>query len=106
MRDREQAGVHKFGYACAVEKSEIASALRADGWTGIALHFEIDRVYLERHKNRPSLRQRQDFWRAFADPPKPVLPVFTPEELARIAEHFAGANDALAQTIHAKAARL
>lgn len=54
----------KLGYAHAVEMAEIEDALRADGATGVELHFAAVRAYEVRHKNDASFKVRQKIWLA------------------------------------------
>ncbi len=51
----------KLGYDHMLEMREIEARIRsrADGTTGIALHFEAIRHYEIAHKDDPSFRQRQ-----------------------------------------------
>lgn len=50
----------KLGYDHMVEMHGIEDALRADGVTGVQLHFAAIRTYEALHKNDPSYRERQD----------------------------------------------
>lgn len=54
----------KLGYDHMIEMREIEAGLRAEGLTGIALHFKAIRQYETRHAGDPSYRQRQDAARA------------------------------------------
>lgn len=102
-----------FGWAWHQERDEIRAHLRRRLWrflprdgipTSALLESRVSRIQERLHKNKPSYRDRQAAW--LARQPKPLPAVrFTEEELARIAEHFAGANDPLAQAIYAKAVR-
>lgn len=96
---------HSFGYQHAVEMREIRMELRAKGITDpTKLQFAAVDAYIKRHRNDPSFAERQAFWRAFADPPKSKAHLsFTLEEVERLVEHFAGANDPVAQSIYQKA---
>ncbi len=49
----------KFGYDQMIEMRQLEDALRAQGLTGVALHFGVVRRYEEAHKNDLSFRERQ-----------------------------------------------
>jgi hypothetical protein len=63
----------------------------------------VTRIQQRLHRNKPTLRERQAAWHA-RQPKTPGASLsFTWEELERIAEHFAGANDPVTASIAAKA---
>lgn len=73
-----------------------------DGLAGARLEFRVVRIQERLRRDRPTWAERQAVWRAQQTPA--ALPeAFTAEELALIAERFAGANDPVGQSIHAKA---
>ncbi len=73
MKRRDDLPAHrKFGYAQAVELTEIRNGLIATGLTGVELHFATVRTYEARHANDPTYRERQQEWlsktKPFIDP--------------------------------------
>lgn len=54
----------KFGYEHMLEMQRIEAALRANGVTGIELHFAAVRTYEALHRGDPSYRERQKAWLA------------------------------------------
>jgi hypothetical protein len=54
----------KLGYDHAVEMAAIEKRLRAEGVTGVALHFEAVRRYEVAHRNDPTFKDRQKKWLA------------------------------------------
>lgn len=93
-----------FGYAHVMERQAIREHLQARGLAGAELEFRVVRIQERLHRSKPTFRDRQAAW--LARQPKSLPAVrFTEEELARIAEHFQGANDPVAQAIHMKAVR-
>jgi len=112
-RGNESVPGKPFGWAWHQEREEIRAHLRRRLWrflprdgipTSTLLEFRVSRIQERLHKYKPSFRERQAAWLARQPVVKP-RPVFTDEELARIADHFQGANDPLAQAIYAKASR-
>lgn len=103
-RPEERHLRRSIGYWRMVEERMILAELAAEGWTGGDVSFEVSRRMIENHKNDPSLRERQEHHRQ-ASPARPaaIRTAFTVEELERLLQHFAGANDPVAQSIHAKA---
>ena len=67
---------------------------------GLGLMWAVDRIQMRLHRSKPSMRERQA--RIRIERAAQVVR-FTVEELAMIAEHFAGANDPVAQAIWKKA---
>ena len=103
-----------FGWAYAQERDAIkVHVLRRYGWgarldQATALHklnleAYVTKVQERLHRNKPTLRERQAQWKARQ--PVPVAG-FNVEELEHLAEHFAGANDPVGQSICAKAAAM
>jgi hypothetical protein len=106
-REDEKHLRNKFGYWRMVEERMVRAQIKAEGGNPDDV-FEVSRRVFENHKNDPSLREQQEAKRASKLVIAGIevkLPGanFTREELERIAEHFAGANDPVAQSIHAKA---
>lgn len=104
--DRHLRG--KIGYWRSVEKRMIRAQLAKEGWVGDwkddkYIEFEISRRIVENHANDLTLREQQAAVRR--QRPATVQPSnkFTEEEFERLAEHFAGANDPVSQSILAKA---
>lgn len=90
------------GYWQMVEERMIRDQLLADGWPPEKyIGFEISRRVIENHRSDATYREIGEA-RAARQPPRPDTR-FTPEELERLLEHFAGANDPVAQSILAKA---
>lgn len=93
---------HKFGYEAMVEKNTICDRLRAEGVTDhMELYFRTQREYEANHANDPTYRERNKAFLARADASESRT--FTDEELAYMAEIFAGSNHPIAQSIAAKA---
>lgn len=97
----------RLGYWQAVEKRMIRAQLAAEGWDpkGHAFEFEVSARQITNHAGDPSMRERQEAWRAALPflghaPPSSAL---TPQEWEFLAAHFQGANHPLAQSILAKA---
>jgi hypothetical protein len=67
------------------------------------LEFRVDAIQRRLHKYDPPLRVRQARAKAAAPPPAGSSEFLTWEELERLAEHFAGANDPIAISIGEKA---
>lgn len=97
----------KFGYAKVMETRAIRARLIAEGVTDDwRLHLAVEREYEAAHANDPTYAETSARLRAEAAARAFVaVETFTPEELLRIAEHFAGANDPVAQAIARKARR-
>lgn len=96
-----------FGWAHAEERRMIRDHLLRRGWTAddMGLYFRISRIQQRLHKYDLPFRELQRLY-ALARPV--VVPTgapvdFTWEELARLVEHFAGANDPVTASIAAKA---
>lgn len=98
----------KFGYEHNRERERIGAHLRRrlPNHSMTAIEFRISRIQERLVKYRPSLRDRQALW--LAKQPKRIepAPTFTTDELARLVELFAGANDLLTASIADKAARM
>lgn len=100
-----------LGWSHHQEREEIRAHLRRRIWqfgfdhlASFRLEQRVSAIQARLHKNKPTYRERSAAFAAKARAiPDPVI--FTAEELERIAEHFAGANDPLAQAIHTKARR-
>jgi hypothetical protein len=101
----------KFGYATVMEQRAIRERLLAAGAPEFGIEFAVSREYTEAHKNDPTYRERVEAWsaRCLADQAarfdagsleRPVD--FTKAELDFLADHFAGANDPVAQAVLAK----
>lgn len=95
----------KFGYWRMIEKRMIRDQLVAEGWDADdwRIHFEIAARVTANHRNDPSLREMQAARPMARSAPSAPSARFSDEELERLAEHFAGANDPVAQSILAKA---
>ena len=104
---RDDVPLHrKFGYKVAQEKAAIREELIAEGYDPddfAPLYFATESRYVERHKNDPTLRQRQEAARAAA-PPRPALTtlVLTDEERDHLRDLFEGANHPLSVAIRDK----
>ena len=91
----------KFGYSHVMERAAIRAELVAAGEPDdMRLHFKVVSEQERRHKDDPTFAERCAAFRARQ--PK-AREGFTREELDRIAEHFAGANDPVAISILEKA---
>lgn len=97
-----------LGYAWHRERNEIRAHLRRRVWrfgldnlAAFRLEQRVDAIQRRIHRNKPTFRERSAAFAARQ--PVARREAFTPEELARIAEHFAGANDPIGQSILAKA---
>ena len=103
----DETPIHrKLGYQRMIEIGAHRERIKAaTGLSGERLEAAARDAYDEAHRNDPTYRETSAAFAArFPKPPPPVL--FTPEELALIAERFAGANDPVGQAIERKAARL
>jgi hypothetical protein len=99
-----------LGTAHHAERDRIRAHLRRrvwkfglDQWRVARLEARVDAIQRRLHKYDLSLRERQAIARAKAPPPAGTSEFFTWEELDRLAEHFAGANDPVAIAIGEKA---
>jgi hypothetical protein len=103
-----------FGWAHHEERDRIRAHLRRRVWRfyvdeagpgtpGMRLEARVDAIQRRLHKYDPTLRERQARARAAAPPPAGTSEFFTWEELERLVEHFAGANDPVPAAIAAKA---
>lgn len=92
----------KLGTAWHAERDRIRLHLVArGGYWGYRLEARVTKIQDRLHRDDPSLLERQA--RAvFHAPSHPPVMVFTDDELVRIAEHFAMANDELGQSIYRK----
>lgn len=104
-RGSEDVPGKSFGWAHNMERRAIREHLKSRGrWRDARDEFTVSkiqqRLQREYHRRKPPIGVR----RTEAGPARPEP--FTAEELAHIAEHFAGANDPLAQSIWRKAAGL
>lgn len=102
-----------LGTAHHAERDRIRAHLRRRIWRfhfgpGISvahrLESRVGAIQRRLHKYDPTLRERQAIARAKAPPPAATDVAFTWEELERLVEHFAGANDPVTAAIAAKAA--
>lgn len=102
------------GEATLKEKDEIRQMLIDFGETDKArLHFETERVFSERHRKDPTLRQRQDAARNFGEGWVGAAPRdepeesddLTDEERRHLVELLDGANHPLSASAAAKLAR-
>lgn len=93
-----------FGFAFNMEREAIRAHLLSRGLPDDGkLYFRICRLQERIHKNRPSMRQRQEAAKAARPPITEAAVLFTFEELERLADLFAGANDPVTASIAAKA---
>lgn len=100
-----------FGWAWYEERAEIRAHLRRRIWRfgldplrAFRLEQRIDAIQRRIHRTRPSLRERQAAARAARPAPTGENLFLTFEEIERLAELFADANDPLTASIGAKAA--
>jgi hypothetical protein len=101
-RPEERHLRRRTGYWRMVEERMVRDQLIAEGWPAEKyMGFEISRRVIANHKNDATYREIGEA-RAARQPPR-VDTRFSPEELERLIEHFAGANDPVAQSILAKA---
>lgn len=111
-RGYESVPGRPFGWAFNRERQEIEAHLVARGWRreDLRFHFRVTAIQQRIHKYAPTFRQRQEAARERGEAwvaPAPVPRVdFLPEELERIAERFAMANDEIGIAIAAKARAL
>lgn len=89
------------GYWQMVEERMIRDQLTAEGWRGY-MGTEISRRVIHNHRNDATYSEICEARRAAAPAATPSGHL-TPEEMERLVEHFAGANDPVAQSILAKA---
>lgn len=95
-----------FGYAFNMERAAIREHLKARGrWHSARDEREVSRIQDRLNREHPKRwAARQAAWRArcaAASPPAPEP--FTNEELRRLVDLFAGANDPVTVAIAAKA---
>lgn len=105
-REDEKHLRSSFGYWRVVEERMIRAQMKAEGKDPDAPFaiFEISRRVVENHKNDPTLREHQAAkGLTIAGVRVPLGIRFTDEELAFLVEHFAMANDPVAQSIRDKA---
>ena len=97
-RGQESVPGKPFGWAHAMERQAIREHLKAKGRWDRAGEFRVSaiqqRLQREYHRRKPPVGLVQNHVRSIG---------FTAEEMAHIAEHFAGANDPVAQSIWQKA---
>ncbi len=97
----------RVGYWRLVEERMIRAQLEKEGWEsdwkdGRLIYFEISNRIAQNHRNDVTFREQQELLRKYR-PAKPGSVAFTEEEFERLAEHFAGANDPVSQSILIKA---
>lgn len=95
-------GGKSFGWAHVMEREAIRQHLKArgryrEGYGEILVASIQMRLHRDYHKRKPPIGVRR------RTPAPPPVEDFTAEELALIAERFAGANDPVGQSVHAKA---
>lgn len=93
-----------------MERRAIREHLLSRGWDpdDMRLHFRVVRIQERLRRDKPSYRERQEAARARGErwvSPPPGEPVedFTREELERLVELFAEANDPVTREIARKA---
>lgn len=101
-RGSEPVPGRPFGWAHNMEAQAIRDHLKArgryrQGWSKLDISHLQMRLQRDYHRRKPPYGVRRTI---AAAPPED----FTAEELAMIADRFAGANDPVGQSIHAKAA--
>lgn len=111
-RGYDAVGGQPFGWAFHRERDEIREHLsrrlgfvQHGSWDWFHREQLVSRIQERIHKNRPSYAEHHAAWRA-RQPQAEARPEFTREELARLVELFAGANDPLTASIAAKAERM
>lgn len=102
-RGSEDVPGRSAGWAHNMERQAIRDHLKAKGrWNDATDEFEViriqHRIQRDYHRRKPPIGVRRR-----GPAPAPPPEDFTADELAMIAERFAGANDPLGQSIHAKA---
>lgn len=101
-----------FGWAFHKEREEIRAHLRRRIWrfgfdrlAAARLEGRINEIQARLHKNRPTYKERCAA-RAATRPAYVPPEEFTREELERLAELFAGANDPITASIGEKARKM
>lgn len=108
-RGQEPIAGKPFGYAHVMERREIRAHLLKRGWepNDIRLEFRVSDIQMRLNRgHKAKWEARQAAWRAANSGTRTAPVIFSPEELAYIAERFEAANDPISQAIYAKAARL
>lgn len=106
-RGSEDVPGRSFGWAWNMEDAAIRAHLvrRGHDPKSLAFHSLVTKLHMrlqrDYHRRKPPVGVRRR-----AAPTQPPVLDFTAEELAMIAERFAGANDPVGQSIHAKALAL
>lgn len=97
-RDQVDPPSRKFGYSHAVEMREIEAQLEADGVPEVERYLKAVSIYMDRHKNDLTLRQRQELARQerLANPPPRSR--LNAEEIAYLIDRLAGVNDPIGQS--------
>lgn len=82
----------KFGYKAMLEKEAIRKELLESGWDANSFEFlfEVDRIYIEHHKNDPSLYERQAL---LPKPPVVEDVLLSTEEMEYLVFKLEGVND-------------
>lgn len=100
-----------FGWAWHRERDEIRAHLRkrldrfgSDHLARARLEARVSRIQERLHKHKPTFAERQAAWRARQPKPTGAHVLFTFDELERLAELFAAANDPVTASIGEKAA--
>jgi hypothetical protein len=95
----------KMGYWRMVEERMVCKELIAEGHDPkeMGFYFKIKQRVVENHRNDPTLRQQQEAARGGSAAPILSAAYFTVFELRHLIEHFAMANDPVAQEIDRKA---
>ncbi len=104
-RTPEDIPLHrKLGYDHHRERDAIRAHLVRRGHDPhtLAFEFRVTRIQDRIHRNKPTMRQRQQLWREKQPAPTKAV-ALTPEEIAYLVEVFEAANHPLAQSIYAKA---
>jgi hypothetical protein len=73
---------------------------------GRGVEFAVTKIQNRLHRSHPNMRERQEAWKARSRPAAATNTAFTTDELAHLADHFAGANDPIAISIATKAATM
>lgn len=95
-----------FGWAWNQERAEIRAHLIARGWSAndFGLDFRVTRIQQRLNReHRQRWKVRQDAWRARQPKAPPAVEPFTVDELERLVDLFAGANDPVTAAIATKA---
>ncbi len=111
-RGHEATPGKPLGWSWHRERDEIREHLQRRGWLSPDLEFRVTCVQERIHRYKPTFHQRQEVARAAGErwvSPAPVPPPrgpFSQEELERLADLFAEANDPVTASIGRKAAAM